>query len=41
MDADKAIAFENTMFGRCFATADQKAGMQAFINKGKANFEGK
>lgn len=41
MDADAAIAFENEMFGRCFSTQDQKDGMQAFLNKGKAQFQGK
>ena len=41
MNADEAVAFESIMFGRCFSTADQKTGMNAFINKGKAEFEGK
>ncbi len=41
LDADAAIAFENEMFGKCFATQDQKAGMQAFLTKGKAEFQGK
>lgn len=40
MDADAAIAHENTLFGRCFATADQKEGMDAFLNKRKAAFKG-
>lgn len=40
MDADNAIAYENRMFGKCFATKDQKDGMHAFINKGKAEFKG-
>lgn len=39
LPADKAIAFENTMFGRCFATKDQKEGMDAFLNKRPANFK--
>lgn len=41
MDADEAIAFENDLFGRCFATDDQKNGMQAFLSKGKCEFQGK
>lgn len=36
--ADEAIAFENKMFGRCFATKDQKAGMGAFLSKTEAHF---
>lgn len=36
--ADEAIAFENKMFGRCFATKDQKAGMGAFLSKSEAHF---
>lgn len=39
--ADEAVAFENKLFGKCFATEDQKAGMQAFLTKGKATFQGK
>ncbi len=38
LDADAAIALENDLFGRCFATADQKEGMDAFLNKRKASF---
>ena len=41
MPADEAIAYESKMFGQCFATEDQKNGMQAFINKGKCEFQGK
>ena len=41
LEADEAIAYETVRFGRCFATADQKAGMQAFLTKGKAVFEGR
>lgn len=37
----EAIAYENRLFGRCFATEDQKAGMAAFLSKGKAQFQGK
>lgn len=39
--ADEAIAFENMMFGKCFATLDQKEGMTAFMNKAKPNFQNK
>lgn len=41
LDADEAIALENRLFGQCFATADQKEGMEAFLNKRKAEFTGK
>lgn len=41
LPADEAIAYENRMFGRCFATQDQKNGMQAFLTKGKPQFQGK
>ena len=41
LDADAAIALENDLFGQCFATADQKEGMDAFLNKRKAEFGGK
>ncbi len=37
--ADEAIAYENRMFGKCFATKDQKEGMTAFLTKGKPNFK--
>lgn len=40
LNADEAIAYENDYFGRCFATQDQKAGMKAFLEKGKAEFKG-
>ena len=36
--ADPAIAYENEMFGKCFATKDQKAGMTAFLTKTEAHF---
>jgi len=39
LDADAAIAFENKMFGQCFATHDQKEGMSAFLNKRQAEFK--
>ncbi len=38
LDADAAIALENDLFGQCFATADQKEGMDAFLNKRKTAF---
>jgi len=40
LDADGAIALENKLFGMCFATRDQKEGMDAFLNKRKAEFLG-
>ena len=33
MDREKAIRYEAEMFGMCFATADQKEGMDAFFEK--------
>lgn len=41
MDAENAIAFESKAFGSCFATDDQKAGMKAFLEKGKCEFVGR
>ena len=41
MDADAAIRNESVIFGRCFATDDQKQGMKAFLEKGKYEFQGK
>ncbi|MBQ9217275.1 MAG: enoyl-CoA hydratase/isomerase family protein [Muribaculaceae bacterium] len=38
LDADAAIALENDLFGQCFSTADQKEGMDAFLNKRKPHF---
>lgn len=32
-DIDSAIAIENELFAQCFATKDQKEGMQAFLEK--------
>ena len=32
---DKAIVIEEHAFGDCFATEDQKEGMQAFLEKRK------
>ena len=39
LDADAAIAYENEMFGKCFATKDQKEGMTAFLTKAKPVFK--
>lgn len=33
MDMDRAFAYEADLFGLCFATADQKEGMRAFLEK--------
>ena len=41
LDAEQAIGLENQLFGKCFATSDQKEGMDAFLNKRKADFTGK
>ncbi len=41
MDADEAIRHESGVFGRCFATDDQKNGMRAFLEKGKCEFQGR
>lgn len=41
LPAEEAIAYENRLFGDCFATLDQKNGMQAFLTKGKCEFNGK
>ncbi len=37
-DIDRAMSIEADAFGLCFATADQKEGMTAFLEKRKANF---
>ena len=39
MDIDNGIALENELFAMCFATADQKEGMGAFLEKRPANFQ--
>jgi len=38
---DAAQAAERTLFGLCFATADQTEGMAAFLEKRAADFQGK
>lgn len=40
MDQDRAGRFEASLFGLCFATTDQKEGMQAFLEKRPAKFTG-
>ena len=40
MDLDRAGRFEASLFGLCFATTDQKEGMQAFLEKRPAKFTG-
>ena len=41
MDETAALAAENEAFSKCFATADQKEGMQAFLSKKKPAFNNK
>ncbi|WP_371361877.1 Crotonyl-CoA hydratase [Sporomusa rhizae] len=41
MDFESGQAYEAEVFGLCFATADQKEGMTAFVEKRKAQFLGK
>lgn len=41
LDMDSAIAVENELFAMCFATGDQKEGMQAFLEKREPDFQGK
>ncbi|MFZ7101057.1 MAG: enoyl-CoA hydratase-related protein [Peptococcaceae bacterium] len=38
MDLTSAIDYEGEVFGLCFATAEQKEGMTAFLEKRKPNF---
>ena len=38
LNACDAIELENKYFSECFATADQKEGMAAFLGKRKAMF---
>jgi len=41
LDLDRANACEADLFGLCFATEDQKEGMQAFLEKRPAVFRGR
>ena len=41
VDVRTGIAYEDEVFGLCFATDDQKEGMAAFIEKRKANWTNK
>lgn len=38
MDVNRAFAYEADLFGLCFATADQKEGMLAFLEKRQPNW---
>jgi len=40
-DIDRGMTIEADVFGLCFATADQKEGMSAFVGKRKPQFTGK
>jgi len=40
-DINRAMTIEADAFGFCFATADQREGMKAFLEKRKAEFTGK
>ena len=40
LDAEASLELENKLFGKCFATRDQKEGMAAFLEKRHANFTG-
>lgn len=40
-DLWEALEYEAETFGACFATHDQQEGMQAFLEKRKANFTGR
>lgn len=40
-DFESGQAYEAEVFGLCFATADQKEGMNAFVEKRQAKFTGK
>ncbi len=40
MDLDKANQYEADLFGLCFASSDQKEGMQAFLEKRTPRFQG-
>ncbi|MBS4026947.1 MAG: short-chain-enoyl-CoA hydratase [Clostridia bacterium] len=40
MELSQALAHEADIFGLCFSTEDQKEGMNAFLNKRRAQFKG-
>ena len=40
LDLDAGLAFEASLFGLCFASEDQKEGMNAFLEKRPAQFKG-
>ena len=40
-DVITGIAYEDEVFGLCFATEDQKEGMAAFVEKREKHFTGK
>ena len=40
MDTESSYSYENSLWTICFATEDQKEGMQAFIEKRKAILKG-
>lgn len=39
MSIDNGIKLESNLFGMCFASYDQKEGMEAFLEKREANFD--
>jgi enoyl-CoA hydratase len=41
MDSNRACRYEADHFALCFATADQKEGMAAFLERRPANFQGR
>jgi len=41
LDIEAGLAAEATLFGLCFATEDQTEGMQAFVEKRRASFQGR
>lgn len=41
MTREEGLALESQLFGKCFATEDQKNGMAAFLKKEKCEYQGK